>query len=333
MSCLTSIYDVLNCFASLSTIDPGIPPDSPFEVTLVGAGSTPITTASGLKVSEHRSLQSVTRTDIVIVPSLLVRDRAWVPGRYPELVAWLAAMHRKGAILCSACSGVLLLAETGLLDGQDVTIHWAYTRTFQENFPRARLQVARALVASGKNQEFVMSGASASWHDLILYLIARYVGPAAAQAITRFLMLEWHRDGQAPYVMFQEPAGHHDVVVSEAQRWLREHHSVANPVEELVKRSGVAERSFKRRFKQATGWAPIAYVQRLRIEDAKRRLEQTDASIEEISWKVGYEDAAFFRRLFRRVVGLPPGAYRRKFRLPAATKPPAVPPRFGALRA
>ena len=101
----------------------------------------------------------------------------------------------------------------------------------------------------------------------------------------------------------------------------RQHFSVANPVDEVIKRSKLAERTFKRRFTHATGMAPIAYVQRLRIEDAKRRLERTDAAVDEVSWRVGYEDAAFFRRLFKRTTGMTPGGYRKRFRIPDFARP------------
>ncbi len=150
----------------------------------------------------------------------------------------------------------------------------------------------------------------------MLYLVARHVGPTAAQAISKFMLLQWHVDGQAPYVAFDPPQDHGDAVVLGAQRWIADRFSVASPVEEMVRRSGLAERSFKRRFTRATGLSPIAYVQRLRVEEAKKRLERTDEPIETISWRVGYEDAASFRRLFKRTARITPGAYRRKFRLP-----------------
>ena len=134
--------------------------------------------------------------------------------------------------------------------------------------------------------------------------------------MARYFALQWHHDGLAPYIVFRGRTDHGDAVVGEAQEWLASHFSVASPVEEMVKRSGLAERTFKRRFSQATGFAPIDYVQRLRIEDAKRRLERTDAPADEISWKVGYEDPAFFRRLFKRLTGLTPGAYRKRFQVP-----------------
>jgi transcriptional regulator GlxA family with amidase domain len=174
----------------------------------------------------------------------------------------------------------------------------------------------RVLVISGSVDELVSSGASTTWHDLVLYLVARYAGATSAQELARLFALQWHQDGLTPYIVFEGRSDHGDGEIQSAQQWLSKHFSVANPVEEMIRRSKLAERTFKRRFANATGLAPIAYVQRLRIEDAKRRLERTDASVDEISWRVGYEDAAFFRRLFKRTTGLAPGAYRKRFRIP-----------------
>jgi len=175
----------------------------------------------------------------------------------------------------------------------------------------------RVLVISGTRDELVCSGASTTWHDLVLYLIARFAGATAAQDVARLFALQWHQDGLTPYMIFEGRTDHGDAEIERAQQWLREHFPVASPVEEMISRSSLAERTFKRRFAQATGLTPLEYVQRLRIEDAKRRLERTDAPVDEIGWRVGYEDAAFFRRLFKRTTGLTPGAYRKRFRIPA----------------
>ena len=316
ISTLIGLYDVLNCFDLLGSFDEAVPRQSPFRTEIVGPTRDPMITASGLPVSPHRSLEEIERTDIVIVPSMIVEGSEWRTGRHPGVIRWLARMHDRGAMMCSACSGVLLLAETGLLDGRETTIHWAYAPTFRRNFPRVRLRLEKVLVATGDRRQFVMSGGSASWHDLVLYLVAQHVGPTAAQAVARFMLLQWHAEGQAPYIIFEAPTDHGDAAILGAQEWLRGHFSVATPVEEMVKRSGIAGRSFKRRFLKATGLTPIAYVQHLRVEEAKRRLERTDLSIEKISWQVGYEDPAFFRRLFKRITRITPGAYRKKFNMP-----------------
>jgi transcriptional regulator GlxA family with amidase domain len=314
---LTGMFDTLASFPLLSTFDGAVPSEPPFAVELVGARAGQATTASGIPLPVHRSVADPAHTDIAIVPSLLVPDAVWVKGRYPELVAWLKRVHDGGGLLCSACSGVLLIAETGLLRGRSVTIHPAYAATFTKNYPDVGLSLDQVLVATGNREELVMSGASASWHDLVLYLVARHVGPTAAQALAKFLLLQWHTDGQGPYVPFDAPHDHGDAIVAEAQGWLRTHYAVAAPVTELVERSGLPERTFKRRFTAATGYSPIAYVQRIRVEEAKRRLERTAEPVDAISYAVGYEDPASFRRLFKRITGVTPGAYRRKLQLPA----------------
>lgn len=318
---LTGLFDVLNSFELLRTFDPALPRDTPFRPEIIAAvpGSGP--TGSGMPVSAHRGLDEIGHTDIVIIPSLAVEHGRWRRGRYPAEVEWLSAMHARGAMLCSACSGVLLLAETGLLDGRDATIHWAYAPTFRKNFPGVRLRLEQVLVTAGERRQLVMAGASASWHDLVLYLVARHVGPTAAQALSRFFLLQWHEDGQAPYVVFDAPTDHGDAAVRRVQEWLTLHFSAPNPVLEMVKLAALPARSFTRRFTRATGYSPIAYVQRLRVEEAKRRLERTDTPVDQIAWAVGYEDATAFRRLFKRITGLTPSSYRRKFQLPDFARP------------
>jgi transcriptional regulator GlxA family with amidase domain len=324
VSTLTGIYDVLNAFRMLGRDEPSLPAAPPFAVEIVSSRSGPVSLASGMPVEAQRAVSDIGATHIIIVPSILLGAEGWKVGRYPELVAWARRMHGQGALLCSACSGLFLLAETGVFDGQNSTVHWAYAAEFAKVFPNIPLHPERVLVVSGKREELVTSGASMTWHDLVLYLIARHVGATAAQTVARSFALQWHHDGLTPYIVFQGRKDHGDAAIAVAQTWLSTHFSVGSPVEEMVRLSGLAERTFKRRFREATGFAPIDYVQRLRIEDAKRRLERTDAPAEQISWQVGYEDAAFFRRLFKRMTGLTPGAYRRRFQLPEFARPGGI---------
>jgi transcriptional regulator GlxA family with amidase domain len=317
VSTLTGIYDVLNSFAMLADVDRAIPKTPPFEVVIAGLERGPVALASGLSVEVQRAIDEIASTDIVIAPSILLGAGGWRAGRYPALVEWTSRMHARGALLCSACSGVFLLAETGLFEGREATVHWGYAPAFKKTYPNVPLLPERVLVVAGEREQLITSGASTTWHDLVLYLIARHVGASAAQAVARFFALQWHHEGLAPYIIFQGATDHGDGLIADAQGWLASHFAVARPVEEMIRRAGVAERTFKRRFKAATGFAPIDYVQRLRVEDAKRRLERTDAPIDEISWRAGYEDPAFFRRLFRRTTGLSPGGYRRRFRIPS----------------
>jgi transcriptional regulator GlxA family with amidase domain len=314
VSTLAGIFDVMNGVALMGLSGPRA--SRPFQVEIVGEAAGPLLLASGVPIDVQRAVADMDASDIVIVPSVLLKPEGWRPGRYPRLVSWLRRMHERGAMLCSACSGIFLLAETGLFDGKDATVHFSYAGAFSALYPAIAIHPERVLVISGLREELVCSGASTSWHDLALYLIARHAGATTAQELARLFALQWHQDGLTPFIVFEGKSDHGDGEILSAQEWLRGHFSVAHPIDAVIKRSKLAARTFKRRFAAATGLPPIEYAQRLRIEDAKRRLERTEAAVDEISWRVGYEDAAFFRRLFKRITGMAPGAYRKRFRLP-----------------
>jgi len=302
----------------------------PFEPEIVAHEAGQVRAPSGLTIDAQRSVADVSATDVVIVPSMALRpDGGWVPGRYPRIVTWIRQMYEGGAMVCSACTGALLVAETGLLDGSEMTIHWSNEAWFRERHPEIGLRMDEVLVVSGEQGRLVSSGAASAWHDLALYIVARYVGPATAQALARFQLLQWHRDGQKAFAVFQPPTGHGDSAVLAAQRWIADNYAVAAPVEEMAAQSGLSPRTLARRFRAASGYTPLSYVQRIRVEEAKRRLESGGEAIEEISWKVGYEDPAAFRRLFKRTTGLTPGDYRRRFRLPALPRVRPAPARSG----
>jgi transcriptional regulator GlxA family with amidase domain len=288
-----------------------------FEAQIVGPERGIFPSACGLPLEVHRAFQEVDATDIVISASMLFEDQEWEIGQHPETVAWLRRMHRQGADLCSACAGALLLAETGLLDGLDATTHWAFAPTFQRHFPHIRLRLDELLIVTGKRGEFVMSGAASSWQDLILFLIARHVSPTAAQAIGKFLLYHWDSRSQAPFVPFVPTTDHDDGTVRQLQEWLHSRDARDVSVEEMAERSELPRPTFYRRFKRATGYSPVHYLQHLRIEKAKHLLESTDEPVDEISWQVGYQETAAFRRVFKRITRLSPGEFRRKFRFPA----------------
>lgn len=320
---LHGLFDVLNSFRMLRHLDDSIPESPPFAVEIVGEQAGALTLSSGLQANVQRGVEQVAATDIIIVPSVVVPAGGWGFNRYPKLTRWLQRQHERGATLCSACSGVFLIGETGLLDGRAITLHWDYAEQFRATYPRVELHPEKSLLVSGDGQ-LVTSGASMSWHDLVMYLIAKHVGPTVAQTLAKFFALQYHRDGLSPYMIFEGRDNHGDAAVQAAQKWLAKNFAVTNPVDAAMQRSGLAERTFKRRFQSATGYAPLAYVQRLRVEDAKRRLERTKESIDKIGLSVGYEEPGFFRRLFRRVTGVTPGQYRRQFQIPGISARPTL---------
>jgi transcriptional regulator GlxA family with amidase domain len=315
---VSGIYEALRLVAPLTaTEEQRDDRPEPFKVEIVAERAGLIESPSGLALTTHRPVEEVAETDVVIVPSVeLAEGEEWVRRRYPRLVEWLRQVYDRGATLCAACTGGNLIADTGLLDGQQAAVPWGFEQEFRRRYPDIELRTEEVLVISGDDGRLITSGQATAYHDLALYLIAKHVGPATAQAVARFNLWQWHQDGQAPFQVFDPPTDHGDAAVLAAQRGIDENFAVAAPVEEMVDWSGLAPRTFKRRFTAATGQTPIAYVQRIRVERAKRLLESGDQPVEEISWAVGYEDPASFRRLFKRLTGLTPSAYRQRFRIP-----------------
>jgi transcriptional regulator GlxA family with amidase domain len=234
-------------------------------------------------------------------------------GRFDAEAQWLRACHENGAFLASACSGALLLAEAGLLDDCDATIHWGYRDTLAAHYPKVRVHSNRTLVLTGRENRIVMGGGGTTWQDLALFLIARFVGVQEAIEVAKVHMINWHDLGQQAYASLVSQRQVEDAQIGKCQAWLSENYQASAPVAAMVEISGLPERSFNRRFSQATGMTPLQYVHAVRLEEAKQMLETTDGAIEAIANEVGYEDASFFGRLFLRNVGVTPAQYRRRF--------------------
>lgn len=314
VSALAGLQGVFNSFSHLA------PGSASFHARVVlpeaawVKGRT-LSNVMGMPLPRQSHLGEVRETDILIIPSLYLLQPEWPNNPYPDLTQWILRMHSQGSLVCSACTGAMLLAETGLLDGYEATQHWAFEDLFRRHFPRVKLNTGKVLLVTGESGRIIMSGASAAWHDLAVYLLTRYASPQAAQTIAKFFLLNVHSDGQTPYIIFQGNQAHSDRAVLAVQQWLQRHDTEPHPVEQAQNVSGLPARTFSRRFRQATGLSPIHYVQQLRIERAKALLETTSLAVEAIGWKVGYADAAYFRRLFRQITGMPPARYRRKFQL------------------
>jgi transcriptional regulator GlxA family with amidase domain len=273
----------------------------------------PFAVGNDVQISAHETLEQCVDAQIICVPELLVAPGETLHGRFDVEIEWLQRSYARGATVAAACSGALLLADAGLLDGWEATTHWAYCDALSRRHPRITVRAQRALVVSGEGQRLVMAGGGTSWLDLALYLIARLAGVEAAMQVARVNLVDWHHVGQQPFAQLARSRQVDDAIVARCQTWIAEHYHETAPVTALVRLSGLAERSFKRRFRQATGMSPLEYVHTLRLEEAKQMLESGDQSIEAIANAVGYEDAGFFARLFRRHVTLTPAQYRKRF--------------------
>jgi transcriptional regulator GlxA family with amidase domain len=234
-------------------------------------------------------------------------------GKYPEEVAWLREIHERGALVCSVCSGSVVLAEAGLLDDRDAAAHWAYKELFRRHYPKVRLRSELILCRTSEADGVVTAGGVAAWHDLVFYLIARFCGRKQSIETAKVFLLSGHEDGQLPYAMMNRCGSIDDQVVIGCQEWVAENYSRENPVEHMAEHSGLTPRTFARRFRAATGYAPLEYVQMVRVEEAKQMLETDAVAIDDVGEAVGYDDPASFRRIFKRLAGLTPASYRRKF--------------------
>ena len=314
-SALHGLYDLLASPGRVwESLVNGRPGHSLLRPRIVAAGGTGFRVGNGIRIEPDASLEVCREPAVAVVPRLMVAPTEELSGRFAAEIAWLRRCRERGSILASACTGALLFAEAGLLDGLDATSHWAYCDAIAERYPRIRMHPDRALVASAPGHRVITAGGGTAWLDLGLYLIARLAGVDEAMRVARMQLIDWHHGGQQPFAALTSAGAIKDDVVTGCRQWIAEHYDGPRPVAGMVGRSGLAERSFKRRFKRATGMTPIAYVQIVRLEQAKQLLETTDQSIDAIAERVGYEDASFFGRLFHRRVGLTPAEYRRRFR-------------------
>lgn len=284
-----------------------------FRVRIISGDKQPFTCGNGVPVIPDCSISDEPDADILILPELWLGPDEDLQGRYPELLDWIRGAYRRGTAVYSACSGAIMLAETGLLDGCPATSHWGYQDLFRKRYPKVRFQPEPNLCFADQAGRIVTAGGTTSWHDLALHIISRHASPGEALRIAKVYLLKWHGEGQLPYASLTRNAPHADSVVRNCQDSLKELYRATNAIQQIVEHANIPERTLKRRFKAATGSTLIEYVQSLRIEEAKRLLETGAIAVDEISEDVGYEDHSFFRRLFKRLTGLTPGQYRRMF--------------------
>ncbi len=310
------VYGMYDLFRSAGRdwglIVDGAPATEPIRPLVVAARPGDFLASNDVRITPHATFADCPPADVVCVPEVTVPPGERIEGFDAE-IEWLRQSYAAGATLAAACSGAMLLAEAGLLDGQEATTHWAYCDILRRRYPRVKVHEKRALVVSGEGQRLVMAGGGTSWFDLVLYLIARTAGVEAAMQVARINLIDWHTIGQQPFARLARTRQGDDAVVGRCQAWIAENYANRAPVAAMVKLSELPERSFMRRFKQATGMPPLEYVQTLRLEEAKHMLESGIEPVAAIADAVGYEDAAFFSRLFRRKVGLTPVQYRRRF--------------------
>jgi len=246
-------------------------------------------------------------TVLVAPPSL---DAPISPQAAAPLVPWLRRQHQSGVVLCSVCAGAFLLGESGVLDGRNVTTHWLYENDFRTRFPAVQLNTDRLVIDDG---DIVTAGGAMAWTDLGLRLVDRYLGASVMMETARILLIDPPGREQCYYSAFAPNLKHGDGAVLKVQHWLHATDGQEIILKQLAEMSGLEERTFLRRFKKATGMTTGEYVQRMRVGRAKELLQTTKLPFDRIAWDVGYSDTSSFRKVFLKIVGLPPGEYRQRF--------------------
>jgi transcriptional regulator GlxA family with amidase domain len=260
-----------------------------------------------VKPSTH--ISAIEKTDLIIIPSLNHEFKKAL-DKNAVLVHWIEQQYQKGAEVASICTGAFLLAATGLLDGRICSTNWAVADSFRRKFPAVDLQVDKLI--TDENGLYTNGGAY-SFLNLIIYLVEKYYDRETAIYCSKVFQIEMDRQNQSPFIIFKGQKAHDDKVIAEAQVYIETHWGEKLSVEELSARYAVGRRNFDRRFIKATGNTPVEYLQRVKIEAAKRAFETTRKTVSEVMCDVGYTDSKAFREVFRRITGLSPLEYRNRY--------------------
>lgn len=276
---------------------------------LVSVDGRPVTSSGCIELKAHKSITETGNVEYIILPPVFPSSKL---GQHltKKVKVWLLENNRAGVPIAAVCTGSFLLAETGLLDDRVATTNWQFFRRFQQLFPKVKLRPEMILT---EEDGIVCTGAATAYLNLGLSLIRRYGSEDLAEVCAKVLLIDPNRTSQAPYFFEHHRKKHEDRAITKAQLFMGKNYAVIRTIGEIACHAGLSSRHFKRRFKQATGYSPLTYLQKVRIELAKKKLESTLDSIDDITLQIGYENASTFRRLFKDRTSLSPREYRDKF--------------------
>ncbi len=260
------------------------------------------------------NINDIKKTDLVIIPSFYYDDDLIEDNQM--LITWIKEQYKSGAEIASICSGVFLLAASGLLDGKICSTHWNAAANFRRMFPHINLQTDKLITVE---KGIYTNGGGYSFLNLILFLVEKYFDREVAIYCSKIFQIDIERHSQSPFHIFKTQKNHGDELISKAQTYIEENLSERISFEELASKLAISRRNFDRRFSKATGNTPVEYLQRVKVEVAKSTLEKGRKSIFEVMNEVGYSDDKAFREVFKKITGLSPLEYRSKFNKEAVT--------------
>ncbi len=297
------MFSAINEFYKNASLQPA------FNIKLVGLTNEVALNDGMFTVKPDYVINQTSNFDLIIIPALsgnlpiaLQKNEAFVP--------WLIEQNKNGAEIASLCIGAFLLANTGLLNGKSCSTHWLFTNEFKTMFPKVILEHDKIIT---ENNGLYTSGGATSYWNLLLYLVEKYTNREMAIMASKFFLLEIEKNTQSPFIIFSGQKDHDDEEILVTQNFIEKHYSLKLSVDELAEKVGIGRRTFERRFKKATSNTVIEYMQRVKIEAAKKQLELGKKTVNEVMYEVGYTDNKSFRDVFKKLVGMSPVDYRNKF--------------------
>lgn len=281
-----------------------------FKIELAGI-SNEVKYNNGLvAIQPEINIEAISSTNLVIIPPSLIRNYTKAEKGNQYLIEWVKQQYKKGAEIASMCSGTFMLASSGLLDGRTCSTHWAHADTFRDAFPNVNLKEDKLI--TDENGIYTNGGAY-SFLNLIIYLIEKYYDRHTAIYCSKIFQIEIDRESQSAFAIFSGQKHHDDEVVKKAQAYMESNLHEKISVEDLSSEFAVGRRHFDRRFIKATGNTPLEYSQRVKVESAKKALETSRKTINEVMFEVGYSDSKAFREVFRKITGMSPLEYRSRY--------------------
>lgn len=280
-----------------------------FEVEYVGLSQYVPANNGEYTIKTDRLLSEVDKTDLLIIPPTYgTMDKGIAANQ--AAIPHFTKLYHNGTELASLCIGAFLLAETGLLDGRKCSTHWAYIEEFRERYPKIAVEDGAIIT---EHENIYSSGGASSLWNLVLYLVEKYADRETAVMISKYFALDISRDSQAAFAIFRGQRNHGDAEIQEVQDYIEKHYEERLTIDGLANLINAGRRTFERRFKEATNNTAVEYIQRVRIEAAKKFFEASRKNVSEVMFDVGYTDTKAFRDVFRKITGITPIEYRNKF--------------------
>jgi transcriptional regulator GlxA family with amidase domain len=280
-----------------------------FEISIVTETGEPANGFSKFPIHAQRSIRTKSEFDLIYVPGF-VGDLENILPKQSKVIDWLRRQYQKGVIMAAACNGNFLLAEAGVLDGKKATTHWSLINKFRQRYEKITVEPEKIVIDNGS--VFSAAGVTA-YFNLAIFLVERYGSKDLALTCAKVFLVDSGRKIQTPYQMFQVTKNHGDEEIAQVQDWLEANYPEAITLERMTQVCHLGKKTLVRRFKKVTGETPMLYLQKLRVENAKRMLESKRVTFNEITWKVGYTDISSFHKVFKSETGLTPIEYRSKF--------------------